>query len=41
VVVYICNPNTQKLKQEIEEYEATLDYVGIPCLKKQNKKRKD
>jgi hypothetical protein len=34
MVVYICNPNTGRLRQEDHRFEAILGYIAIPCLKK-------
>jgi hypothetical protein len=49
MVVYACNPSTQRLSQEDQEYEASMGYIMSsrsawgyivrPCLKKQTNKQ--
>jgi hypothetical protein len=39
VVVYICNPSTERLRQDCE-FEANLSYIARPCLKKNQKNKR-
>jgi hypothetical protein len=38
VVVYGAIPSLRKLRQEDQEFEASLNYLTRPCLKKKKKK---
>jgi hypothetical protein len=40
VVAYTSNYSTFRLRQKDCEFEASLGYIGRPCLKKKEKKKK-
>jgi hypothetical protein len=40
MVVCAYNPSPQRLRQEDDKYEASLSYIGKPCLQRAKAKKK-